>query len=44
VTHRDFLICRARPYWERGHSLPLDLFAEMVSAGLDVVSLEEQYM
>lgn len=40
----EFLIARAMPYWSRGQSLPIDLFAEMQSEGLDVVSLEDKYL
>lgn len=40
----DFLIARAMPYWEDGQSLPLDLFAEMQSEGLDVVALERRHL
>lgn len=39
----DHLIARAMPHWERGDTLPLDLFAEMVSEGLDVDALERQH-
>lgn len=44
MTLADHLIARARPYWHAGRSLPLDLFAEMQSEGLDVVALEEQHL
>lgn len=44
MNHVDFLIARAMPYWGAGRSLPLDLFMEMQSEGLDVVSLEEQHL
>lgn len=44
MSHASFLIARARPYWEQGQSLPLDLFAEMQSIGMDVVALEQQYL
>lgn len=38
------LITRARGYWESGHQIPLDLFAEMNEAGLDVQALEDTYL
>lgn len=39
----EHLITKARMYWESGHAIPLDLFAEMNEAGLDVQALETQY-
>lgn len=44
VTLIDWLVYRAQHYWERGNQIPLDLFAEMQAEGLDVVSLERQYL
>ena len=44
MTHSEFLIARAQPYWLRGQSLPIDLFAEMQAEGLDVVALEGKYL
>lgn len=32
------------PYWSKGESLPIDLFAQMQAQGLDVVTLEEQHL
>ncbi len=44
MTLIDWLVYRAQHYWERGNQIPLDLFAEMQAEGLDVVSLERQYL
>lgn len=40
----DVLIERAKLYWEEGHILPLDLFAALNEAGLNVEALEDQYL
>lgn len=34
---------RARQCWSKGEPVPLDLFYEMLNAGLDVGALEAQY-
>lgn len=44
MTLSEWLIKRARRYWVVGAQLPLDLFYEMLSAGLDVSALEEQFI
>lgn len=44
MTLIDWLIQRARKFWDNGLQVPLDLFAEMQSEGLDVVSLERTYL
>lgn len=43
-AHAERLINTARCYWENGHVIPLDLFAQMNEAGLDVQRLEGQYL
>ena len=44
MTLIEWLIRRARKFWDHGKNIPMDLFAEMNSAGLDVQSLENKYM
>ena len=44
MTLDEHLIARAMPYWQDGQSLPIDLFAEMQSEGLDVVALERRHL
>lgn len=44
MNYAEHLIARAMPYWQDSRSLPLDLFMEMQSEGLDVVALEEQHL
>jgi hypothetical protein len=44
MTLSDFLVRQARAFWDRGERLPLDLFAQLNSAGLDVDALERTYM
>jgi hypothetical protein len=41
-TYHEHLITRAQSHWAVGHRLPVDLFAEMLSAGLDVEELERR--
>lgn len=43
MTLIDWLIRRARKFWDIGDQIPIDLFAEMRSAGLDVNTLERRY-
>lgn len=38
------LIDRAMAYWDVGACIPLDLFADMLGAGLDVETLETKHM
>lgn len=44
MTHADFLIHQATRYWNRGEHLPIDLFAQLIAAGLDVDALERTHM
>lgn len=44
MNETDRLLERARVYWESGHVIPLDLFAQMNEAGMDVQRLEDDYM
>jgi hypothetical protein len=43
MKYHDWLLRRANRYWRKGESLPLDLFMELVGAGLDVEALEKQH-
>ena len=36
MTHQEWLITRAETYWANDEPLPLDLFAELNAAGVDV--------
>lgn len=38
--HQESLIDQAMHYWNRGESIPLNLFASMAAEGLDVERLE----
>ena len=40
--YTENLLDKGMSYWSQGQSVPLDLFTEMVSAGLDVEALEQQ--
>lgn len=42
-TRTERLIDRACGYWESGCVIPLDLFAQMNEAGLDVEALEDKH-
>lgn len=44
MKYTEHLILRARQFWQFGEALPLTLFAEMNAAGLDVETLEGQYL
>lgn len=44
MTLVEWLIRRARHYWDKGQQIPVNLFAEMIGAGLDVEALERQYL
>ena len=39
----ETLMATAQEYWDAGQSVPLDLFAEMMAAGLDVETLEAKH-
>jgi hypothetical protein len=41
---QDHLLRRAQAFWDRGQQLPLDLFYQLLGAGLDVEALEAQHM
>lgn len=43
MSYHDHLIHRASLHWAAGNSLPIDLFSEMLSAGLDVEALEAKH-
>lgn len=43
MTYTAYLIRHAFAHWDRGDRLPIDLFAEMLGAGLDVQEIEYQY-
>jgi len=49
MTHIEYLLLQAGVYWSVGSPLPLDLFAKMNTAGIDVdreeqlFNLMEQY-
>ena len=40
--YTEQLLDKAQAYWSQGESVPLDLFSEMVAAGLHVEALEDQ--
>lgn len=44
MTYSDHLIRKADTFWSQGQRLPIDLFAELIAAGLDVHTLELQHM
>ena len=44
MTHAEFLTRQARRYWSRGERLPIDLFAQLISVGIDVGTLERRYL
>jgi hypothetical protein len=44
ITVTEWLIKRARRFWDKGNQLPLDLMYELLGAGLDVTTLEKQYL
>lgn len=44
MNANEYLLRQARPFWDRGEPLPIDLFARLLSAGLDVEALERKHM
>jgi hypothetical protein len=44
MRYGEHLLARAMFFWDRGERLPIDLFSEMLSAGLDVDALERTHM
>ena len=40
--YTENLLDKGMAYWSQGESVPIDLFTEMISAGLDVEVLEQQ--
>jgi len=43
MNANEFLLRKAERYWNRGLPLPIDLFAQLLSAGLDVEALERKH-
>lgn len=43
MRYREHLMLRASIHWEAGNPLPTDLFAEMLSEGMDVEALEAKH-
>lgn len=43
MNHIEFLIKQARGHWANYMPLPLDLFAQMNAAGIDVDAEERNY-
>lgn len=41
--YQESLLDQAHEYWSRGESIPLDLFAQLASEGLDVEGLEAKH-
>jgi hypothetical protein len=41
---QERLLNRARDYWVAGHQLPIDLYAQLAEAGMDVPKLEQMYL
>lgn len=44
MNEAEWLIQRARKYWDKGEEIPLNLVMEMSAAGLLVEELEKQYL
>lgn len=42
MTHHEWLIQKASVFWNQGQQLPLDLFYQLIGAGLDVAALERK--
>lgn len=43
MTIQDHLVSRARSHWGNGNPIPLDLFYEMLGAGIDVDAEEKVF-
>jgi hypothetical protein len=43
MTLSEHLLRRSQAYWDVGSPVPIDLFYEMLGAGLDVDALEKQH-
>jgi hypothetical protein len=43
MTLTEHLLRRSQVYWDVGSPVPIDLFYEMLAAGLDVDALEKQH-
>jgi len=43
MTHQEFLMTKAEAYWDQGQPLPLDLFYELLSSGIDVDAAERKF-
>lgn len=44
MTYNDWLIRRLEGCLEKGREIPCDLFAEALSAGLDVTEIERNFI
>lgn len=44
MTYAEFLIRKCEALWAQGRRLPLDLFSQCISAGLDIGTIERKYM
>lgn len=44
MTHSEWLLAQADAHWSSGNTLPIDLFAKLVSEGIDVVTEERRHL
>jgi hypothetical protein len=43
MTYRDHLLRKAEAFWEQGYPLPIDLFFEMLTEGIDIGAAEKNF-
>lgn len=43
MNHIKFLISKAKRHWRNHTPVPLDLFYEMLGAGIDVAAVEQDF-
>lgn len=44
TAHQHALLKEAKEYWDIGMQIPLTLYADMATQGMDVPSLEAKYI
>lgn len=42
MNNTEWLLRKADEHWSAGHTLPIDLFAALVSEGIDVAAEEQR--
>lgn len=44
TMYQEKLLDEAKDYWSNGYQLPIDLYAQLATEGMDVPRLEQMYL